>query len=1644
MGEADSPNDLVGKPEAQKASLRQRIASRFRSGDKTPRETLEMAKSINEELAHDLRLETPEPEEPPGIVEEKIEASFERTFPLDPEVEYQRALAELEAAKKEAGSYFDQLRRQVEAMPEKEKYVPPTREFTKADRLRHKKLQLVAAAHGVRDLRRFNELVEFFEAYTFSRQTETKEFANGTSDEKIKNEQQKLVGKGYKEVKISKYGSDGTYVEGYKEKYLNIQDGDIDELRILMEKTQDPVRVLQFLRNSGFVNFSGNSGGGYGDVDDTYYRNSLFINQEKIMELFSAPHLSKAIDLCGKVKNLPGSNGYSTASGLDSLIQLANGEVPDLSSDLIDKLNVLSAGTRIIVDPNHIQDFADIINDPEKLEFASQLYFLDTTKLPFSVVDDYASQGLLAPATMFISSGIYGLNYGTNSKWHVQVLSYDIRQVKEAIGSPEAQEFLNNPDKQKFAQMLNTIGFSNTIESVNALYEQRKDFMAIYNLIYPSLSWNYPRPDRGRYYEIRHPHHKVPEFTKLFEDEKTREVFLDPKFQEFVGDIESEMGERLTPQDFMGENLVEHRYIDHGISHHYEDTRELQIITLFKLRNVIKTKEEHSAAGILKGLREGDNSPGADSARRAFHEYKEFYQYVPTISLLEQYGVQIPKEKMSANWLATVQQMPLIEFGFPSERVPEGSRKIWIESVLTLPQDLQQEIRNKIGRNMATLEDAQRVQWFADLLRSDFVKNHQGSPEELTALYGILARYDGDINTLFNEGKPTKQLAEYILNSEDKHALGAFNAVLTDEVIAEFDLPTQISLKLWKSLPSQLLPTMAMEADFPLVSSKLQEKYRLLQQIYEYGSLETFDLSTVEAIRSDPNPERYFSDGKPTPDFIRLLIDRNQEVFIPKFLTPGVLSQYSEVERKALNSWMKLPANLRNQATENEPSFPNISKEKIERYDAIIEILALSKAKKVAISILESDLNTLKSFAKKCGWIKDEKKIGITEYILENPSLFLQNSRDLDFINSIVSLSGNKARDLLIGYKSCIDTGALKPEERGVLLDFIKEFRVVSPVLIQGYKEAKAQGSEKLFMAELRSIAERMTGAEQLTDVERSKPYFKDLIAHVYPHNSGSWTNYERNESCKDRTADLGAFKIEQRYEIDLLSQSLIKLKQGEVIDPDTLQKLQEPVYAVQKRLQEAGGEVKRLGESLDRDIEMYIEKAKEQGSFTGLDMTNLSIDQKFFLLASESIYGTNGVDRKILQDLMVTYEFAHFEDVAGFITGTQDRVSRASNQDYALLCELSQFYSDRIKEVNKRIVEAGYKDTKIVDYMKTYFSELTQGEQRSVRQEKINKLQLDKLGNSPGFIAQVGRVLEGRFGRQLSTDEIVKIIHRYESISGGLVEKNSTSPKRPTQALYGMLRTQRERTFEALKLIAGTDIDPAKIHLGEINLQHALDTEEQVLEGIYNPEQFAAYTAQRFIDIFEKEKDIIDLNLSKFESEGGKGREVLFAYISKTRETGNARMVGGVCVSGDNPDKGENNMWDMPNYLQLILQDPETLQCQGLVLLHHFTDHGKRVLTASFNPSSTYLYSVDETALFNGIEQQLEKFAVANSFDMILTSANHAIRTNRTGGEFEKAMDDRIKDVNKQFSFTDNQQFSFSPDYQLKDMDVVWENKAA
>lgn len=677
--------------------------------------------------------------------------------------------------------------------------------------------------------------------------------------------------------------------------------------------------------------------------------------------------------------------------------------------------------------------------------------------------------------------------------------------------------------------------------------------------------------------------------------------------------------------------------------------------------------------------------------------------------------------------------------------------------------------------------------------------------------------------------------------------------------------------------------------------------------------------------------------------------------------------------------------------------------------------------------------------------LEDNKKIisdNTFNLIINNRDQIAKDGNDIDFLNNIIGMFGKKSEAIISNYTESLTSGVISKENKPLVLEFLNEFSVLTPNIIKGYKEAKQNQTEKLFISNLKEISQKLTSSEGPSESEYQSPYYQDLVQHVYSNNSGNWASYESNNSCPDRSSDLSQFNIKDVYQIDLLSQSEIKIKEGQQIDTDIQTRLESPILQVLESLKTINFD-QEIG---NQQLHQQADKLLSNINLPDITLSKLSIEDKLFIITSESIYHHQKINPDDIKNLLITYEFVNFEDIRNFIQGTNDKVSQASNQTYAHLCELNNFYSDRIKEVNKRIIESVSINPEVNKLFKTYFQSLSQENIQQSNQDNINKLQVNKLGLSNGFIDQMTQTLKRRSpDKKYTRDQIIRMLHLYETVTQGLSESKSTSPNKNTKAFYSQFRSQREKTFALLKQTGDDYIDPRSIHLDEINLQQAVNLSKSVENNNYNKEEFLAYTAQKFVDVFNDERSQLDTELSKYVSSSGNQREVLNAYITKTKASANARMVGGVCVSGDNPigtrnNEHKSNLWDMPNYFQMVFQDPKTSQCLGLCLLHHFEENGKKVLTVSFNPSSTYLYSIDEASLFNGIFNQLQDFAKQNGFDAITTSQNKMIRTNRTGGVFEQTMDKKVSQFHKTFSFSEEKQFSYSPDYKIKNMDVIWE----
>ncbi len=676
----------------------------------------------------------------------------------------------------------------------------------------------------------------------------------------------------------------------------------------------------------------------------------------------------------------------------------------------------------------------------------------------------------------------------------------------------------------------------------------------------------------------------------------------------------------------------------------------------------------------------------------------------------------------------------------------------------------------------------------------------------------------------------------------------------------------------------------------------------------------------------------------------------------------------------------------------------------------------------------------------------EKEQENIKNFILNHAKKIANDQEDLKFLSRFMGTHGKQTLGVLKEYIACVETGSVANENRDKILEFTKKFRTLSPIIVEGYLKAEAHQLEDAYIAELQEMTSQMIGSEPMSEQDRQKPYYQDLLRAVYANNSGNWGGYERTQACADRVGDLAEFTFDPKYEIDLLEAATIKIKDGEVINEAAIESLKMDILNLAEEMKNLDFDLEKIQLELNTRVDDLIKNKKVEGALEDIDLNQLeNLDQKIFVLLADSIYGKEQASSDELKQLVLRYEFSFFDDIRDYIQGTTDRVSQAPNQDYALMCELHSFFADRIKEINRRLVKAGWENESLREIMPKYFTKVSQERSKKKLDDQANRFRLDRLGMSESFIQQISRTLEKRRGKKYPPETIRRLIRYYENLTQGLTVK-TVSDKGLTKAFYGQLKAQRAKTMEAMETITGDKIDPQKFSLGDISLEDLAISLAKLNTGEYNEEQFRAFTTLRFLNLFADEKNLLETELDKFESESGQQRQVVNGFFTKTKESANARMVGGVCVSQDNPVAGRTpeqqrpNMWDSDNYFQFVLQDPETNRCLGLVLLHHFEENGEKVLAASLNPSSTFLYSTDEDSIFRGLMKSLENFAKTNGFDKILISQNKSIRTNRTGGKFEGAINKRQGQINKTFSFEEEKVFSYSPAYKIKDMDVVWE----
>lgn len=612
------------------------------------------------------------------------------------------------------------------------------------------------------------------------------------------------------------------------------------------------------------------------------------------------------------------------------------------------------------------------------------------------------------------------------------------------------------------------------------------------------------------------------------------------------------------------------------------------------------------------------------------------------------------------------------------------------------------------------------------------------------------------------------------------------------------------------------------------------------------------------------------------------------------------------------------------------------------------------------------------------------------------------------------------------------------------LIAYGKEIGLGSQLIYQRYMEKRNSASpleSAAFVRELKELVDCAISSKPFPAHLRTHPLYHAVLSAIYPnhrpglhqfvggpniahllhHNHGvqihdnalppdeqnidlaalDLTEDVRhfNRVGEDRTSDLSHYNIRPSYRIQLSQGVRMLLKAGCVLDNNLIRAAEAPTRLVQEELQRVHFDKMQTWEILELK----------------LDRASALIPQGL-RTKEERIYGlllgalTGKGDDKHIKHLLLTYHFAVVEDIQAYFEGTRDVASQAKNSDYAHLLCLREFYADALRDTAVRIAKSAEKSETVQALLPHYHALLAQKHREASVRDLLNRSQARKLGATPKLLDQISKVLN---------------------------DKTIPSSKKH-QAVSGMIAGEQKKAATFLLSLHGRDVPPDDIHLGRFKLEEQLSSEQKEVSTQAKAEDLKLYLSGVLESAFRAELKLIDTELKKFKSEDGSrvAAMAIDGIITKNEPSKYARSVAGVCVASD------TKQWNQKNYFQMVLQDPHSKRCEGVIMLHSLKDRGKKILVASFQPSSTYLHKVNEGQLFSGLLDQLILFAKENDFDVIACSANPGIRTNRTGGVFQAAMDKRIRQTAAAIELRFSQTFSFAPAYTLDRLDVLWRRK--
>jgi hypothetical protein len=536
---------------------------------------------------------------------------------------------------------------------------------------------------------------------------------------------------------------------------------------------------------------------------------------------------------------------------------------------------------------------------------------------------------------------------------------------------------------------------------------------------------------------------------------------------------------------------------------------------------------------------------------------------------------------------------------------------------------------------------------------------------------------------------------------------------------------------------------------------------------------------------------------------------------------------------------------------------------------------------------------------------------------------------------------------------------------------------------------------------ELKEASSELMSGAPTSDAVLNSPFYRDVIEAVFPNHAHGWYRFESVAQCLDRSKDIARFKVRSAYQLDLASAVPMVLRPGQSID--TLER--DAQFEVLRRTVHECAAAGWSREGIAASINAQLPTAE----------TPITRTLESRLTEHVLELGAAGGSSEEIQKLLLLHHFYHQDGMAEYVRGTRDRALASKAPDYNHLLSLHELFTDGLKDSCSLLLQRALEDDLIRGSLPNYAARLESTARAERAERTLATVDLSKIGVTPGLLDQLQRIA------------------------------NTTSGETRRNALGRVVAREQQRVARIVDDLTGQRTSADDIHLADVSFswlrQRALAPSPGPL-----PDQLLERRIEGFFQgVYSHQVALIRAEIAKYGPEAGTiGRPVkLDAVITKSKASAHARGTAGVCVSQDNPTitKGRESasIWTDPDYLQLVIFDRSRGRSEGLVLLHHYEDQGRKILTASFNPTSSLLYRVDQKGLFEATMGALIQFAEDNGIDEICSSVGKAIRTNRTGGQFEAALDERIRAQNRKRTLSIRRFFSYSPRYAQQELDVLW-----